>query len=203
MSFFDKHSGYKRMKKDVISRYGSEITNKIWKDADELLDKLREAHSDHSKALKRHTHDNIFPRVAMYQAMMKDIPEDAMPLLKKAVEDTCSGVNKLLSRLVKIPGMPSVFLRAMSTFEKKLFGPAVGFNRVFYADNKKELHFDILKCPYCQYCEKCGCPELSHTFCDSDVYCYGNLPNIVFNRTETIGTGGKRCDFYFAIDKSK
>ena len=40
-------------------------------------------------------------------------------------------------------------------------------------------------------------PELAPLFCESDFATYGNLPGIAFQRTETLGTGGCKCDFRF------
>ena len=82
--------------------------------------------------------------------------------------------------------------------EKKLFGEPAGFSRIYHVDTPREIRFDITHCPYCEYCEKCGCPELAATFCRSDIYCYGGMPHIAFDRTETLGTGGTRCDFRIA-----
>ncbi|MBQ8603343.1 MAG: L-2-amino-thiazoline-4-carboxylic acid hydrolase [Oscillospiraceae bacterium] len=42
---------------------------------------------------------------------------------------------------------------------------------------------------------------MTHNFCDSDIYCYGNLPGIKFERTQTLGTGGSCCDFSFTIER--
>lgn len=80
---------------------------------------------------------------------------------------------------------------------EKMFGEDAGFKQRLYKANKEEIRLDIIECPYCEYCKLCNCPELIHTFCDSDIYCYGNLPKIEFVRHSTLGTGGEKCDFYF------
>jgi hypothetical protein len=36
---------------------------------------------------------------------------------------------------------------------------------------------------------------------DNDIYAYGYLNGIRFTRTETIGTGGSKCDFGLVRDK--
>ena len=60
---------------------------------------------------------------------------------------------------------------------------------------KQETHFDILECPYCKYVKELGCPELGPGFCKSDEYSDGNLKDFTFERTQTLATGGEKCDF--------
>lgn len=60
---------------------------------------------------------------------------------------------------------------------------------------KDICQFNILKCPYVKYCAELGCPELAHIFCNNDIYAYGSLEGIQFLRTQTLGTGGEKCDF--------
>ena len=36
---------------------------------------------------------------------------------------------------------------------------------------------------------------------DNDIYAYGYLNGIRFTRTETIGTGGSKCNFWLVRDK--
>ena len=55
--------------------------------------------------------------------------------------------------------------------------------------------FDILDCPYCKYLNELGCPELKEGFCKSDEYIYGNLERFSFERSQTLASGGNKCDF--------
>ena len=59
------------------------------------------------------------------------------------------------------------------------------------------LKMDMTACPYCRFATLFGCPELTPVFCESDFATYGDLPGIRFLRTQTLGTGGDRCDFQF------
>lgn len=73
-----------------------------------------------------------------------------------------------------------------------------GFANAVYKATSKEYRMDITACPYAKYCEGEDCSELTHIFCDNDVYAYGYLDGIRFTRTETLGTGGNKCDFRLA-----
>ena len=43
----------------------------------------------------------------------------------------------------------------------------------------------------------CGAPEACRFFCECDNYTYGDLKKVGFARTQTLGTGGEKCDFRF------
>ncbi len=202
-SFYKKHHGYKLLLKDIAEKYGAEKAEAICRSAQKELDGLRRKYFGLPKKTKRHTDDNIFPRVAIYRIMQKEIPGNELKMLDKASSEIGGRVNRLLNRITHFPGMAVFFLRAMSYMERKMYGPDAGFATVFHADNNEKVRFDITKCPYFEYCSICGCPELAKTFCKSDIYCYGNLDKIAFERSETIGTGGTKCDFCFSTKKMK
>ena len=85
--------------------------------------------------------------------------------------------------------------------EQYASGESAGFRNVFYPKKKGEFRMDITQCPYKTYLTEQGCPELTRLFCDNDVYSYGNLPNLSFTRTKTLGSGGDLCDFHLSVQK--
>lgn len=198
MNFYKKHPGYRLLLKDISARYGKDTADKICADALRELDALQREYSALPERVKYHTDKNIFPRIAIYRVMQREMPGDALALLDSASRKVGRRLNRLFRFITAFPGMPGVFVRTFASMEKKLFGEPAGFSRIYHVDTPREIRFDITHCPYCEYCEKCGCPELAATFCRSDIYCYGGMPHIAFDRTETLGTGGTRCDFRIA-----
>lgn len=201
LDYYKKDTAYRMLRKEMLARYGEMQTERIWEKAGQELEQLWQEFPDIPKAQRRHTHGEIFPRIAMYRTLQEELPGQAMSIMDDAVKIAGGQAGKLIGALVRIPGMKKGFLRVMNTMLKKMFGPEAGFAQHSYPTGKDELKFEITACPYCKYCELCGCPELTHNFCDSDVYCYGNLPGIRFERTQTLGTGGNCCDFRFKLDK--
>ena len=204
MDFYDKHPGYKWLKKRLVEEYGVAVAERIYAFATAELAKLKDTFDGLTKAEKFHTDDNILPRIAMYRAIKTELSQErAIILLDEAIQNTAKKVNGLLSKITRIPGMPMAMIKLMSLMVKRLYGEKAGFKLMFYTDTKNELCFDITQCPYCRYCELCGCPELTETFCKSDEYCYGNIPNVLFERSGTLGTGSNCCDFLFKTERQK
>ena len=101
-----------------------------------------------------------------------------------------------LIKLMKIPGMPGLFIRLWDPMTKRIFGSGNGFKNVFYPKKKSEYRMDVISCPYNRFFTELGCPEVTKIFCENDERVYGNLPGLKFERTGTLGKGAARCDFY-------
>lgn len=195
-NYFDKDKPYLVLKGLLEKEYDGEIVAQIWSEAEKNYIALMKYYKDASKGERRHLHKTIIPRIAMYQALCgKLCQSEAMSLLDDTVRISGTKVGMILGRITNLPGMASVFMFLFSKMVKTMFGSENGFTQVYYEDTNRVLRFDVIKCPYCKYCQKNGCPELTHTFCDSDVYCYGNMARVRFERTQTLGTGGECCDF--------
>ena len=87
-------------------------------------------------------------------------------------------------------------LRSWKLAVQNVIHPAENSRHLRHSILSKDLRFDILSCPYAKYTAELGCPEIAHIFCDNDIYAYGSLKGITFERTQTIGTGGSKCDFH-------
>lgn len=171
----------------------------------EMADRIcREANKEYYRLLKGHTElgataashwKQCCERAAIYLTVKKYYPETVMEWLNETLKDYGLKMGILLNRTLHKPGMKGLFLPIMRKMAKSVFGPKGGFRNQFGLVNRQETHFDILDCPYCRYLKELGCPELGPGFCKSDEYVYGNLDDFVFERTQTLATGGEKCDF--------
>ena len=121
--------------------------------------------------------------------------ETAFGIVENAAVELTDQLGRNLARLMRLPGMRSLFVRSWDPLVRKVFGPDNGFRNAFYPKQKGEYRMDVLACPYCRYFTELGCPELTRIYCENDERTYGNLPGIVFERTGTLGKGADRCDF--------
>ena len=195
-AFYKKNSGYKQLKNMLAVRYGGDLANRVYEFAGQELDRMYFEYTEVPANVQQHVYKYIFPRVAMYHGMKQEIGEDALPVLEEFIKATGEKMSKKLDRLISFPGMLGPAMKAFARVSRNNFGKKSGFGQTFYEASKDCVKFDITDCPYCKYCTLCGCKELIHTFCDSDIYMYGNLTKISFERTETLEKG-KKCDFTF------
>ena len=169
----------------------------LWREATVKLDGFLIRYSSLPKGVHMHTDSRILPSAAIYLTVKEAVgPEKAYRIIEDAAVHGCAEIEKKLQRLMKLPGMPDLFLKAWDPMTRKLFASGNGFQNVFYPREKGAYRMDIVACPYNRYFTELGCPELTKIFCENDERTYGNLPGLQFIRTSTLGKGGERCDFY-------
>ena len=168
----------------------------LWQAATVKLDGLLTRYGDLPKGVHMHTDSRILPSAAIYLTVKEAIgPERAYRVIEDAAIRGCAEIEKKLQKLMRLPGMQSLFVKAWDPMTKKLFGAGNGFQNVFYPKKKGEYRMDITSCPYCRTFTEQGCPELTKIFCENDERIYGRLPGLKFERTGTLGKGAERCDF--------
>ncbi len=168
----------------------------LWRAATVKLDGLLTRYSALPKGVHIHTDSRILPSAAIYLTVKEAVgPEKAYQIIEDAAVRGCAEIEKKLQRLMKLPGMQSLFIKAWDPMTKKLFASGSGFQNVFYPKKKGEYRMDVTSCPYCRTFTELGCPELTKIFCENDERIYGRLPGLRFERTGTLGKGAERCDF--------
>jgi len=171
-------------------------SDELWKKATEKLDEITKQYGTLPDGVLPHT-NKIFPSAAIYLTVKEALGEkEAFAVVEDGAIRNCEGIAKKLKKLMKIPGLPSLFVKMWNPLTKKIFGPNNGFKNTFYPKKKGEYRMDVNSCPYCRYFTELGCPELTKIYCENDERVYGDLPHLKFERSGTLGKGADRCDFY-------
>ena len=184
------------MRAELEKHLPKDEADALWLQATERLSAILTRYADLPKAMCFHTESRIFPSAAIYLTAKERLGEEtAFRIVENAAIELTDQLGKKLARLMRLPGMRSLFVRIWDPLVRKVFGPDNGFRNAFYPKQKGEYRMDVLACPYCRYFTELGCPELTRIYCDNDERTYGNLPGIAFERTGTLGKGADRCDF--------
>ena len=181
---------------EVGKHLPKEQADVLWQQATKKLAAILKQYADLPRSMRFHTESRIFPSAAVYLTAKERLGEKAAAsIVENAAIDLTNRLGKKLARLMRLPGMRSLFVRIWDPLVRKVFGPDNGFRNAFYPKQKGEYRMDVLACPYCRYFTELGCPELTRIYCENDERTYGNLPGIAFERTGTLGKGADRCDF--------
>lgn len=173
----------------------------IWEDAVRRLVEIEEKYPSLTKGQQMHT-PSIFSAAAMYFAIKESEGEDlAYEVVSTCLWEKSGKMGDKLRSFSKIPGFKNFFVSMWDPISHKMFGSEAGFENVFYPKQKGSFQMDIVKCPYNDYFTELGCPELTKIFCINDECTYGNIPGLNFKRTQTLGKGGEKCDFYISAGK--
>ncbi|MBQ6174099.1 MAG: L-2-amino-thiazoline-4-carboxylic acid hydrolase [Clostridia bacterium] len=184
------------MRAELEKHLPKEDADALWQQATDRLSVILTRYADLPKAMRFHTESRIFPSAAIYLTAKERLGEEtAFGIVENAAIELTDQLGKKLARLMRLPGMRSLFVRVWDPLVRKVFGPDNGFRNAFYPKQKGEYRMDVLACPYCRYFTELGCPELTRIYCENDERTYGHLPGIAFERTGTLGKGADRCDF--------
>ncbi len=201
--FFKKNRDYSHLRRSLSDRYGAEKADMIFKMAGSELDCIKDHFTDVPAGERSHTDNYIFPRAALYCVLKEEFgSSEAMAMIDEAIDIQGRKMGAMLRKFTALPLIEKVFLKIFALMAKNMFGEKNGFSQIFYSSPKGTVKFDILDCTYCRYCRLCGCPELIHTFCNSDAYCFGNLSKIRFTREHTL-EHDEKCDFLLACSSSE
>lgn len=137
----------------------------------------------------------IFPRIAMYHVLQKDMPkQQAYDIVWNYTKDCiCVPTRQQYLRIERVPFFFSLF--------RKMFLQTMLHSSEWSAEVTQNaadrFGVAIHRCLWNDTCLKCGCPELCQVFCDSDWENFGAMRKVKFCRTQTLGIGGNLCDFTF------
>ncbi len=168
----------------------------LWEKATGKLREVLKHYGELPAGVQSHT-DSIFPAASIYLTVKERAGERvAYKIIEDSAANRCEVIRPKLAKILKLPGMADLFIKAWDPMTKKKFGPSSGFQNVFYPKKKGEYRMDVTACPYFRYFTELGCPELTKIYCDNDERVYGRLPGLKFERAGTIGKGADHCDFF-------
>lgn len=149
--------------------------------------------------------ERIFTTIAIYRALICELgnKDNALNYTSNLFHETWSKpARKSLLRFMKIPFFYLIFPAFVRRMVLKYYSIDSGFVPGEIRYNKGDFYYEVIKCPYYEYCKKYGYPELTEIFCDSDEICYQDLhEKMIFKRSKTISGGFDLCDFHYFIKK--
>lgn len=189
------------IRRRLIKIYGKEKTVIIVELAQKHYQECLALCKDASKGERTHLEDTILPTTVVYKALLEVDSENALKNTNDIIINLCEMGGSILDNMLKIPGMTAVFMKLLPKMALKLFGRECGFDYINFEASSDMMQMDMTMCPYVKYAKRFQVDELMPVFCNSDFATYGNLSKISFRRTETLGTGGSKCDFKFVRNK--
>ncbi len=185
------------IKKQLVKLYGEDTTDVIVELAQKHYQECKALCKDASKGEWTHLEDTILPTAAVYKALLEVDKENALSNTNDIIINLCEKAGNILNTMLKVPGMTTFFMKVLPKMAVKLFGRECGFDYINFEASSDMMQMDMTMCPYVKYAKRFQVDELMPVFCNSDFATYGSLDKITFRRTETLGTGGSKCDFKF------
>lgn len=144
----------------------------------------------------------LLPMIAFYEAAqaITGSREAALSFFESHAFTEAERMMKPARAVMKL-GLYRLMPALCGVMLKHMFGEKAGFAYRAVPDAPR-FAVDMTRCPYMETCARYGCPELTQFACRADDVTYGSLhPNLVWARTQTLGTGGTCCDFRLHLKK--
>ena len=150
---------------------------------------------------KKRQKRSIISNIALYRCFLdKGLSKNESKELVKEYSFYVAGkAHKLLKTFFCIPGFFGIFRLFM---KKGMSGDEIWISKILLND-RQYYRMDVLKCLWADTCEFFGCPELCEIFCLCDHIVFDNIEGFVFERNQTLGMNGEKCDFCFINEKGK
>ncbi len=150
---------------------------------------------------KKRQKKSIISNIALYRSFIdKGLSKnEAKELVKEYSFHIAEKAHKLLNAFFHIPGFFGLFRFFM---KKGMAGDEI-WNSMILSNDSKCYSVDVLKCLWADTCSFLKCPELCEIFCLCDHIVFGNIKGFVFERSQTLGMNGNKCDFCFINERGK
>jgi hypothetical protein len=200
MDFPTKNAEKLLKKSRLAAAYGELRDNKIKRQIQDEYTLLIKSSNCKDKMLNNHLFQSILPAVAFYRVLKtNDYDKDEiLDSIENSIFSADAPMAKYFQNMGKLPFFYSLF-RIMCRLSLKFVYGKSGWDMRWKINNSREMAWDCHSCFYDEQFKKYAVPELTILFCKSDDFIYGDIPNIKWERSKTIGEGAEICDFKFRL----
>lgn len=142
---------------------------------------------------------SILQNIALYKTFIEYgiSKEESRELVREFAYYKAAKIHRFLKKMFRIPKFKNFFKYVMG---KTMKGEEIWCKNVIN-NNNENYSLDITKCLWWETCKFFECPELCEVYCLSDHIIFENIDKLEFNRSETLGMNGEKCDFRFNFKK--
>lgn len=171
---------------------------------EEILNQYRKLVNENTitnKTIVNQNKNEIYPSIAIYNSYQKYgyKKDDVIQWIETEIlafgKSTAQFLTKIGNFKFFVPLFKKMCFLSTKTSYKKPY-----FDMRWAEQNNDKIAWDCHKCHYFDEFSKHQCPELTMIFCRLDDVMYGNIPNLSWARTQTIGNGDEICDFCFIVN---
>lgn len=184
----DKSILFKGFLKDLAARYSAKIAAIIWEDADRELERLETDHPD----AERRDLTMVFPAVALYRAIEKNVPGDALEATRAYGTKVGHKYCNILRKVTALPGMPSLIWKKMPAIARKMTD---GYECENVIVDDQHCSLRITGCPMYNRAVALDCPEAAQLICCLDKEYLNGFRGVEYTRNRSLAEGDAYCDY--------
>lgn len=187
------------MKNFLMNEFGKDQGEEIYQQQQEKFCALVKQSTGKSESQLKILKNSILPRIALYQ-VLQELPLSKELAFKIVEKGFLQDLQEVVKNLHKMEESQCFYKNFCMLFSKDLKGD--NWESTIIQCDDKAMIFTMKKCLWHDTCIENDCLELCEMFCQGDNVCYSSMKKITFKRTQTLGMGGKCCDFKFINNES-
>ena len=187
---------FKGFLKDLAARYSAKTAAVIWEDADRELGRIETDHPD----AERRDLTMVFPAVALYRAIEKNVPGDALEATRAYGTKVGQKYGNILRKVTALPGMPSLIWKKMPAIARKMTD---GYECEDVLVDDQHCSLRITGCPMFNRAAALGCPEAAQLICCLDKEYLKGFRGIEYTRNRSLAEGDAYCDYLLVHSRYK
>lgn len=184
----DKSFVFKRFRRDLEAKYGSDKASAIWQTAKAGLQELESSHPDAEKNDKTF----VFPAVALYRAVEEQAPGEALEVTRAYGTNTGLRLKSLFRKVTALPGIPNLMWKKMDAIAAKM-SDGYETEDLVVTDHLCSLH--VTGCPLFDGAKRLGTPEAAQMICCMDKEYMDGFRGVKYTRTKSLAEGDEYCDY--------
>ncbi len=179
---------FKKFKKDLVSKYGADIADEIWRNANAEYLKLEANEPDTDKSSRSY----VFPVVSIYRAVEKHAPGEALEITRAFGTKLGLQLKKKFRRITALPGIPTLMWKNMDKIAAKM---SDGYEIKNMLVEKDRCFMDVTGCPLYDKAQALGTPEAVQMICCMDKEYMNGFRGVDYKRTKSVAEGDDCCDY--------
>ncbi len=184
----DKSIIFRRFRDDLKEKYGAVKSTDMWVYANAEYQRLIDAEPNADKIGCEY----VFPCVALYRAIEKYAPREALLVTRSFGTKTGIRMKKIFRKATAFPGVPAFMWKNMDMISAKL---SSGYEIDNLSVDKTHCNMDVKSCPlYDKACEL-GTPEAVQMICCMDKEYMTGFRGVDYKRTKSVAEGDDCCDY--------
>ena len=192
----DKSFLFKGFRKELVKKYGSDKAALIWQDAKDELLKLEKAEPNAEK----NDASFVFPAVALYRAIEKHAPGEALEATRVYGTKTGLRLKSLFRKVTALPGIPNLMWKKMPAIAAKM-SDGYETEDLVVTDHRCSLH--VIVCPMYDSAKRLGTPEAAQMICCMDKEYMTGFRGVKYTRTKSLAEGDDYCDYLLEDSRKK
>ena len=179
---------FKRFYEDLSDKYGDKKASAIWAYAQKELRRLEETEPGADK----NSLSFVFPAVALYRAVEKYAPGEALSVTRAYGTKTGIRMRNLFRRITALPGIPTLMWKNMDKIAS-IMSNGYECENLIITDHLCSL--DVKACPLFDKAKEMGTPEAVQMICCMDKEYMTGFRGINYTRTRSVAEGDDCCDY--------